>query len=364
MKKSGGESLLFKKVYGCLAGSAIGDAMGGATEMMHYKTIQRVFGEVTELLDHGKTRETARFSPGEPAGTYTDDTRLKHLLCEAIIAKGGRITAEDLAETWKKKMRGWFYVPVLNAYYKISSGEARPRDAGRGNMASNSSAMSISPIGIVNACDPRQAAQDAYDVAGLIHYNYALDAAACVATAVAEAFSPEATIESVIEAAVMYLDKESELIPYIERAMALARETGNYEDFRERFYEELLLSWPQAGVGSSVEEGPSEGFYDTAEPRETVPTALALFYLAEGKWKQSVVYAANFGRDSDTIGSIVGAIAGAYEGVDAITADWLNLVSRVNSVDQEELAHRMFQAVINNVARIEEHLALLKRLMV
>ncbi|MBI4639301.1 MAG: ADP-ribosylglycohydrolase family protein, partial [Candidatus Tectomicrobia bacterium] len=223
------QTLLFKKVYGCLAGSAIGDAMGGVTEMMHYQTIQRLFGQVTDLLERGKTPEAARFSSGEPAGVYTDDTRLKHLLCQAIIKKGGRVSAEDLAETWQEQMTGWFFTPVLNAYFKIAASDVRPREAGRGNMASNSSAMSISPVGIINACDPRQAAQDAYDVASLIHEGYARDAACCVAAAVAEAFNPEAAVESALEAATAYLDRQSELIPYIERALELARRSQSYE---------------------------------------------------------------------------------------------------------------------------------------
>jgi ADP-ribosylglycohydrolase len=35
---------LFDKIYGCLLGGAIGDAMDGVTEMMHYRHIEAVFG--------------------------------------------------------------------------------------------------------------------------------------------------------------------------------------------------------------------------------------------------------------------------------------------------------------------------------
>src|SRR5206468_4339722 len=75
-------SPLFKKTYGALAGGAIGDAMGQVTEMMLYPTIERVHGWIEDLRDTGSA---ARFSPNVAAGTYTDDTRLKHLFCEAII---------------------------------------------------------------------------------------------------------------------------------------------------------------------------------------------------------------------------------------------------------------------------------------
>src|SRR5438445_12075251 len=54
-------------------------------------------------------------------------------------------------------------------------------------------------------------------------------------------------------------------------------------------------------------------FYDTAEPRETVPAVFGLLIQAEGHFRESVVYATNFGRDADTIASIIGSIACAFE---------------------------------------------------
>src|SRR5207249_1478610 len=81
---------LFNAVYGSLVGGAIGDAMGGATEMMTYEHISHVFGVVNSLHRRGATPEAARFEPGAPAGQVTDDTRLRNLLCGAIILKGGR----------------------------------------------------------------------------------------------------------------------------------------------------------------------------------------------------------------------------------------------------------------------------------
>ena len=284
-------STLYTKVLGCLAGSALGDVMGGVTEMMHYRKIENVFGWVDRPLPGGATPETARFELDRPAGVFTDDTQLKHLLCEAIIRKGGRVSADDLAKVWLEEMDGWFYTPVVNAYHKVFAGDARPREAGRGCMASNSSAMSISPVGIINGCNPAQAAQDAYDVAGLIHEGYARDGACAVAAAVAAAFCPQATVESVLQAATSYLYPKGQMKKRIEQALDLARRTGEYRAFRQAFYEQMLLPFPQKALVSA--SSPPEGFYDTAEPRETVPTSMALFLLADGRWRTAVEYAAN-----------------------------------------------------------------------
>lgn len=351
---SGGEnSLLYKKTYGALAGGAIGDAMGHPTEMMLYPTIERVYGWIDDLKATGTE---ARFTPNVRAGTYTDDTQLKHLFCEAVIRGGGRITAEDLAETWLAEMKGWFYTPVLNSYFKVAVDHVRPRNAGRGSMSSNSTAMAIAPIGMVNACDPRQACQDAYEVACLVHENYALDAAAAVAAAVAEAFSPEATVESIIAASTAYIDRGSEMRNLIQRAVALARETGDYERFREAFYRSMLWERPQ-GLGGNEEAPP--GYYDIAEPRETIPIAMALVDLARGRARDAIIFAANFGRDADTIGSIVGGIVGAFEGIDGLPADWVRTVSAANPVSQEDLARRMYPCIEREIDGLRRRLRLL-----
>lgn len=333
---------LFDKIYGCLLGGAIGDAMGGVTEMMHYRHIEAVFGMVQDLLPRGAATTTARFDPGAPAGQVTDDTRLRNLLCSAIIRTRGRVTADEWAKTWQTEMEGWFFTPVVNAYHKLFMHEVSPREAGRGSMGSNSTAMSIAPVGLVNACDPRQAALDAYNVAGLVHEGYARDAACAVAAAIAEATRLEATIDSVIQSACRYLATGNDIAWRIEEAAGLARSTGRYEDFREAYYDTKLLPWPQNGLHGSK---PPEGFYDTAEPRETVPAVFALFVLAEGRFKQSLVYAANFGRDADTLASILGSVSGAFCGAGEIPGEWIERVEASNPTSQRTLADGLLEAV-------------------
>lgn len=339
---------LFDAIYGCLLGGAVGDAMGGATEMMSYQMIERVFGWIDALQPRGATVETARFEPGAPAGRVTDDTRLRNLLCSTIIRVGGRVTADDWAETWLADMEGWFFTPVVNAYHKVFARDARPREAGRGNMGSNSTAMSIAPVGLINACDPRQAALDAYDVAGLVHDGYARDAACAVAAAVAEAVRPAASVDSIVQAGCRYLAAGNDIAGRIERAVALARATARYEPFRAAFYESMLLPWPQSGLSGSR---PRDGFYDTAEPRETVPAAFALFALAGGAVRESLLYGANFGRDADTLASIAGSIAGAFQGARAIPHDWIAQVEAANPISQRTLAEGLCRAVLREVDR-------------
>ena len=79
----------------------------------------------------------------------------------------------------------------------------------------------------------------------------------------------------------------------------------------------------------------------TCDSRETIPITLALFRLAEGDVEKTVIYGANFGRDADTIATMGGAIAGAYQGITGIRADWVEKARQVSDVDQYELAERL-----------------------
>ena len=86
---------------------------------------------------------------------------------------------------------------------KYEQGLELPAYAGWGNMQSSSTAMAISPMGIINACNPRQAVLETLDVASFIHHGgnsgYCRDAACAMAASVAAAFDANATAETVVD---------------------------------------------------------------------------------------------------------------------------------------------------------------------
>ena len=88
-----------------------------------------------------------------------------------------------------------------------------------------------------------------------------------------------------------------------------------------------------------------------ANSLETVPLTLALFSLAAGELERCVIYAANFGRDTDTMGAMAGAIAGAWGGTDAIRPEWREKVKRNADQDQEALALGLARAAIGKLER-------------
>ena len=153
------DGILYDKTLGCLLGGVIGDAMGRPAENKTYLEVREQFGEITDFT-----------------GAGTDDSALKHILCDVILKTDGHPSADAWAEEWlaaEHLFRGasLFYTPVMNAFWKIRGEGVAPREAGRGNMASSSSAMCISPMGVINAGNPRQAALETFEVASLIHHN-------------------------------------------------------------------------------------------------------------------------------------------------------------------------------------------------
>jgi ADP-ribosylglycohydrolase len=196
--------------------------------------------------------------------------------------------------------------------------------------------MCISPVGIVNACHPRQAALQAYNLAALIHeydVGFCQDGAAAMAAAVAEAFKPQAGLESVLQAAQDAILPQSgaEMLARIGRALQLASQTGDYQAFRQAVYADRDRFFCRI----------------TCDSRETIPLTLALFLLGEGDLERCVCYAANLGRDADTIATMVGAIAGALNGTPGIRQDWVDKAHSVSSWDQRELARRLAAAAVD-----------------
>jgi ADP-ribosylglycohydrolase len=283
------------RITGCLLGGLIGDAIGAPGEGKTYLDIAETHG----VLDNFQ-------------GAGTDDTAIRLILIEAILASGGHPRVDDFAAAFLRakdtSYRLW-WVPVKNMFHKLEAGVALPADVGWGNMHSSSSAMAIAPLGILNAGDPRRAAQETFEVAGLIHAGpsgFARDAACAMAAAVAAALAPAATVESVIDAASAYLLPTSAqmLRAVIAGTLDLARQAGTYEEFRRRYY-----------------SGPLREIIP--DPRETVPVTLALFRLANGDPTAGIVMGANFGRDADTIATMTGGLCGALRGVGALRPDWV-----------------------------------------
>ena len=66
---------------------------------------------------------------------------------------------------------------------------------------------------------------------------------------------------------------------------------------------------------------------------EELPVALGLLAAHRGDYRGAVLAAVNYGRDSDSIASMAGALAAGLGGSAAVPAEWLDEVERASRMD-------------------------------
>jgi ADP-ribosylglycohydrolase len=339
-------SRLFKKVYGCLLGGAIGDALGGPVEHWTPEQIRETFGG---NLDHYVPYDRppshhGHFGEGERLGAYTDDTRLKHLTCKAIFRAGGKPRAGDLAqvlaETYHHAPDAMHEGFVEEYYLKAIWGRDKVIFSGE---PTNGAIMANSPLGLITACRPDEAYQLGFDLAFFTD-GHAKTAAAMMVTAIAEAMRPQATVDSIIEttrAAHLRFARRREgdhwhntpwrydpNLKFLDEGLVIARRERDVYAIRQPLME--LLEWGHL----------------FSESIHTLVVALSMFVAAKGDVKQSIMGAVMYGRDKDSYASVTGALAGAFNGVDGIPPVWIQPIIDANpEVDMRECALRLTEII-------------------
>lgn len=315
------------KVYGCLIGGAIGDALGSPIEGWSYRRIRKEYGKLESFLPH----PDPFFE--EKAGAVSDDSVVRHCVCLAIVEHGGRITPDEYAETLSRYLNPdqvWLTQEiVLN---KLQAG-INPWITGRGVIPTPGAAMAIAPIGIVNAGNPRQAYQDGFNIGSVTQDGVHRDAAATVAAGIAEAFSPEATTGSVIEA--MMAHSSETVYRACDLSLDLASESNSVDEFVSSFYEDRL-DWRWPGVSWDVEKY-KRGELFSMSTLEIVPATMGILYLCEDDADSYIIEAANFGRDCDTIATLIGNFIGALRGASSLRQGWIDQCEKVNKAVFEQL---------------------------
>lgn len=339
------QTTLYKKVYGCLVGGAIGDQLGRPVEGWQYQDIEAKIGRLTDPWN--TSERTKGGAPNFEIGT--DDTALGQILCRAYIAKGGRITVEDYARHWLKELQPTkFFFCMRNTYELLKMGYS-PRITGALNIVTGSGLMAINPVGIYNACDPDSAYVDALNVASMFQRGLDMFIPGVIAGAVADAFRPGATLDSVIETAIRLAPSEP-IVTFDERrpdnlketlcrAVEIGGESSDVYAAREALYAEMLQ-------------------YRAIDPQEVFALTFGIFKASGGDTEQAMLGGANIGRDADTISSLNGQLCGALNGVESIPRRWLegleasagaarflDTVSGMTALVQKRLADMQGQAV-------------------
>jgi ADP-ribosylglycohydrolase len=364
-------NLLTERAVGCLAGAAVGDALGGATEGWESHEIHDHFGGwvegIVQSIRHarGLVKPFSPFWKGD--GHVTDDTLMTRALVRAYSVKRDHLDAYDVErlllpqivdeQTWIPELdrEDLLYHRLFLAekwlVLKLRYGHADPRDAGVGNIVNCGAAMYVPPVGIANAGDPDGAYAEALDLTAPHQSSYGREAAAVLAAAVAEAIRPDSTVDAVVETA-LRLAKEGTRAAIEAVVDAGARVDG----WRDGGLAELRRAFaPFDSVGEHYAQ-PAQNARTPSRLHaiEELPLALGLLVATGGDHAETVLGGVNYGRDSDSIASMGGALAGALGS--AVRRDWVDDVSAASRIDVEEAGRAMAEVAVEIFAKdVERH---------
>jgi len=337
---------LYDKIFGCIAASHIGSAMGAPVEGWDKDRIAKEHGTLDRLLPY----EHYRNGWIRPPGTTEDGIERQKLMLTAIVEKQDRITAEDVVRIWLRDIKpqsdGMVSEPFEKTLLALARAGVPAQHIGRYCPWDGLVTMSRSchGIGIINACDPEGAVRDIYDV-GLLYNTLVGDGlkwAAVVAAALASAFSPGSTVDSVVQTALGLAHERvrRELV----RGLEIADRYQEASSMRDAFYEIYN------GRGTP---------YAHSWANEVVSKAFAVFKVSKGDPCNAIVASVNFGRDTDCLAAISGGLAGALSGGSSLRAEWIGQVDEATKKNiytnsqrtLKETADGLYRALL---ARVEK----------
>ena len=268
------------RIQGCAVGAAVGDALGMPLEFGPRQPAARLVREMR---------------PGRiPAGTFTDDTEMALALAESLLAHRP-LDPADLAGrfvAWLRAGPDDVGIHTRNVLSRIAAGEPWSQaveavQRQKPDSAGNGSVMRCWPVAL--ACWD--------DLEGLLN-------ASRLQSRVTHPH-PECEAGSALVNAVIY-----HLLHGTSPGDAVARA--------------LELAGPPPGLRAVIEAAPARGREELANSgwvRHTLESAV-WGLLTTGSFEEAVVQVVNLGGDADTAGAVVGALAGAAYGLQAIPDRW------------------------------------------
>jgi ADP-ribosyl-[dinitrogen reductase] hydrolase len=266
---------LHARAVGAYLGLAVGDALGATVEFLNPREIVEEYGEHRDIRGGGWLRLRK--------GQVTDDTEMSLALGSAILG-AGRVEAGAVAAAFSDWMRG----KPVDIGHTVRRGIAQYRLTGITQMpqndydAGNGACMRSLPIALCTlGADPAQVAE-ANRIQSHTTHNCALGDAGTL------------TVIRMVQAAL------------------LGGDIGQLKDLADA----LAAREPQYRYDRRRMENPG-GFL--------VETLRAVFQalFATDSFEGALIDVVNRGGDADTTGAILGMIAGAHYGLDAIPRRWL-----------------------------------------
>ena len=271
---------------GCLVGAACGDALGAPFEFLHWSEIP----DEIEMTGGG----LLNWEPGE----WTDDTQMMIPIAR-IAARGDDLIdcLPELVGEWRKwlaqgpKDVGIQTRSVLSSLTSNSPDEAWKASKSyferTGRAAGNGALMRTAPVALAYLNNPERMAEAAMKIAKLSHWE-----------------------DTAGEACILWCEA-------IRRAVLTGRflphaGIGLLPESSRNFWDESISK----AMTSSPRDFPNNGY--VVDAFQAAIAALNSVQTAQ----DAILAAVKAGGDSDTVGAITGALAGAIQGVSSLPLKW------------------------------------------
>lgn len=338
------ESIELDRARGCLLGMAVGDALGAPLEGLSAQQIRSHYGLVVDYVDGVRAWKRKPYRWRKP-GLYSDDTQQALALSDCLLTLG-RIDQDWLARTYlalatpKGSYQGAHRGVGRSFRLVLEELEAgsSPRDTGT-TTAGIGAAMRIAPVGLFCSKDDDDLLPEVMSASLMTHRDIrSLAGAVAVACAVRRLARGESREPSLIFKVAADVARAEDRIareftgsmvvigPHLHAmSVAIASIERVLDAPRERAHAALVDEANRHGAEPACRR-PTQGF-----PPSLIPTCLYLLFATES-FEEALTEAINLGGDSDTVGAILGALAGSYYGERLIPRQWLEKLSNRDGI--------------------------------
>lgn len=268
------------RVRGCAVGAAVGDALGMPLEFGARQPADALVRE----MQGGRL----------PAGTFTDDTEMALALADSLLAHSP-LDPADLAQRfvdWYRAGPPDVGVHTSAVLRRISRGQpwedaAAAVQAGEPDSAGNGSVMRCWPVALARYREVDRLLHESRLQSRVTHPHH-------------ECVEGSAFLNLAIAALIVGTPIEEAVAHSLSRVDLPLQARAAIQKAPHRSRKELA---------------------NTGWVRHTLESA-AWGLCSTGSFEEAVVQVVNLGRDADTAGAVIGALAGAAYGLSAIPAGW------------------------------------------
>ncbi|WP_457639898.1 ADP-ribosylglycohydrolase family protein [Persephonella sp.] len=309
---------------GTLLGAAIGDSMGMCVEEIPMDEVILHYGDkITDLCEPHPASPANFLRKGETSSEF----EIVKMVAQSLAEKK-RLDIRDIIERYIR----WYEQEELHSYvdpYFLVAVEAikEGREIERGGSSVEGILPAI-PVGMYHYTNPILAVEGTKAVVMLTHRNeIALDAASALAVAVGESLQARFYLQDeygyFIELLKTFVSKDETKF-YLERVKTLLDRNATYEEAID-----------EIGNGSYALEAFSQALFIFLKTPEDPENVIINAVNAYG----------NYGGDTDSIGLIAGALAGAYNGEEKLPAIWRTKLVKYKEI--VELADKLYRVALH-----------------